>query len=60
MESSERHDWLHRAGDWDRQARQSAEAGDLTTAARFILQSLDCERRAVGLGPQVLQLIKPR
>lgn len=60
MESSERHHLLHRAGDWDRQARQSAEAGDLTTAARFILQSLDCERRAGGLGPQVLQLIKPR
>jgi hypothetical protein len=26
----------------------------------LILQSLDCERRAGGLGPQVLQLIKPR
>jgi hypothetical protein len=38
----------------------SADAGDLTTAARLILQSLDCERRAGGLGPQVLQLIKPR
>jgi hypothetical protein len=26
----------------------------------LILQALDCERRAGGLGPQVLQLIKPR
>ncbi|MFN9530598.1 MAG: hypothetical protein ACK575_03940 [Cyanobacteriota bacterium] len=60
MDSSERHHLLRRAGDCDRQARQSAEAGDLTTAARLILQSLDCERRASGLGPQVLQLIKPR
>ncbi len=29
-------------------------------AGRLILQALDCERRAGGLGPQVLQLIKPR
>jgi hypothetical protein len=26
----------------------------------LILEALDCERRAGGLGPQVLQLIKPR
>jgi hypothetical protein len=26
----------------------------------LILETLDCERRAGGLGPQVLQLIKPR
>jgi hypothetical protein len=32
----------------------------LATAARSILEALDCERRAGGLGPQVLQLIKPR
>jgi hypothetical protein len=57
---SDRGDLLHRAADFDRQARQSAEMGDLATAARLILQSLDCERRAGGLGPQVLQLIKPR
>jgi len=49
-----------RAQELDRQARQSAEIGDLATAARLILQALDCERRAGGLGPQVLQLIKPR
>jgi len=41
-------------------ARLSAEAGDVTSAAQFILQALDHERRAGGLGPQVLQLIKPR
>jgi hypothetical protein len=26
----------------------------------LILRALDCERRAGSLGPQVLQLIKPR
>jgi hypothetical protein len=57
---SDRGDLLQRSADFDRQARQSAEMGDLATAARLILQSLDCERRAGGLGPQVLQLIKPR
>ncbi len=37
-----------------------AEAGDLQVAAAFILKALDQERRAGGVGPQVLQLIKPR
>ncbi len=60
METSERHHLLRRAEECDHQAKLSADAGDLTTAARLILQSLDCERRAGGLGPQVLQLIKPR
>jgi hypothetical protein len=60
MESTERLHLLHCAEDCERQARESADAGDLTTAARLILQALDCERRACGLGPQVLQLIKPR
>lgn len=60
LESSERFHLLERAQDCDRLARESADAGDLATAARLILQGLDCERRAGGLGPQVLQLIKPR
>lgn len=42
------------------QAMKAAEAGDLVDSARAILAALDCERRAGGLGPQVLQLIKPR
>ena len=37
-----------------------AEAGDLKAAAVLILKALDQERRAGGIGPQVLQLIKPR
>jgi hypothetical protein len=60
IESSERSHLLLRAEELNRQARESAEDGDVITAARLILQALDCERRAGGLGPQVLQLIKPR
>lgn len=51
---------LKRAASLDDQAREAAERGDTDAAARLILQSLECERRAGGLGPQVLQLIKPR
>jgi len=42
------------------QARISAQSGDVAASAQAILQALNCERRAGGLGPQVLQLIKPR
>ena len=41
-------------------ARLNALAGDVAGSAQLSLQALDCERRAGGLGPQVLQLIKPR
>jgi hypothetical protein len=51
---------LDKAAELDRRACSAAERGELQTSARFILESLDCERRAGGLGPQVLQLIKPR
>ena len=47
------------AGLFDR-ASKAADAADLAESARLILQALDCERRAGGVGPQVLQLIKPR
>jgi hypothetical protein len=42
------------------QASQAADQGDVQASARLILEALDCERRAGGVGPQVLQLIKPR
>jgi hypothetical protein len=51
---------LHQARQLDSRAADAAAKGDLSTSARLILESLDCERRAGGLGPQVLQLIKPR
>ena len=41
-------------------ASARAEEGDLEIAATLILKALDQERRAGGVGPQVLQLIKPR
>ena len=41
-------------------AEEAARQGDLEASARQILQALDCERRAGSVGPQVLQLIKPR
>jgi hypothetical protein len=43
-----------------RAAEAAALTGDIETAAREILRGLDCERRAGSVGPQVLQLIKPR
>jgi hypothetical protein len=45
---------------WDLAARSAAERGDTETSARAILALLDCERRLVSTGPQVLQVIKPR
>ena len=44
----------------EREARLAADAGAIETSARVILQALDCERRLAAIGPQVLQVIKPR
>lgn len=44
----------------EQQAMQAVENGDLADAGKNILAALDCERRAGSVGPQVLQLIKPR
>jgi len=41
-------------------AKAAAACGDVETSARLIIRALDCERRAGSVGPQVLQLIKPR
>jgi hypothetical protein len=51
---------LDQAQELNSRARARAGEGDVETSAQLILQALDCERRAGGLGPQVLQLIKPR
>ena len=59
-DGSDRRHLLEQATRLDEQARRSAEDGDLSAAAQAILQALNYERRAGGLGPQVLQLIKPR
>ncbi len=51
---------LLKAATLNEQARRAALEGELDVSARAILEALDCERRAGGLGLQVLQLIKPR
>jgi len=56
----QRHDLMDQAAAHEAQAKQAAERGDIDESARCILLALDCERRAGGIGPQVLQVIKPR
>lgn len=51
---------LDQAAQLFEQAAGAAGAGQVSDAAQLILKALDCERRAGGVGPQVLQLIKPR
>ena len=58
--AARREDLLKEASSHADAAAQAAEQGDIEHAARLILRSLDCERRAGSVGPQVLQLIKPR
>ncbi len=41
-------------------ASEHANAGDLQLCAGLILKALDKERRALGVGPQVLHLIKTK
>jgi hypothetical protein len=55
-----RRQFLDQANSFNEQARQAADEGDVSGAARLILMALDCERRAGGLGLQVMQVIKPR
>ena len=42
------------------EAKSNAEAGHISQSAQMILKALDQERRAGSVGPQVMQLIKPR
>lgn len=58
--SNKREVYLSEANNLFASACEQAEAGDLNSAGSLILKALDQERRAGGLGPQVLQLIKPR
>ena len=55
-----RRQFLDQANGFNEQARLAADDGDVSGAARLILMALDCERRAGGLGLQVMQVIKPR
>ncbi|MCX5949537.1 MAG: hypothetical protein NTY67_15650 [Cyanobacteria bacterium] len=55
-----RQHWLNQSARLMSQAADAAEGGNVDHSARLILEALDCERRAGSVGPQVLQLIKPR
>ena len=50
--------FLKVAGYFFKDASLHANEGDLQTSAGLILKALDQERRAGGVGPQVLHLIK--
>ena len=50
--------FLKEAGYFFKHASVHADEGNLQTSAGLILKALDQERRACGVGPQVLQLIK--
>lgn len=55
-----RQDLHQQAAAHEAAAQAAAASGNVEASARLILQALDCERRAGSVGPQVLQLIKPR
>ena len=50
--------FLKEAGYFFKNASEHADEGDLQSCAGLILKALDKERRAGGVGPQVLHLIK--
>ena len=52
--------FLKEAGYFFQNASDHADEGDLQSCAGLILKALDKERRAGGVGPQVLQIIKTR
>ena len=56
--SQNKGEYLKAAVDYFDSASKSAEAGDLNAAGSLILKALEQERRADGVGLQVLQLIK--
>ena len=58
--SDKRQDHEIAARDLLEHARQCAEAGQTSDAGSLILKALSHERRAGAVGPQVMQIIKPR
>lgn len=51
---------LEDAARWESEAREAVARGAITEAGLLILRSLDCERRARAIGPQVLGVIRRR
>ena len=56
----EKQAFLKEAGYFFKNASIRADEGNLQSCAGLILKALDKERRASGVGPQVLHLIKTR
>ena len=57
---NQKQEHLAKAGVFLQQAQSAAEAGDIPSSGSLILKALEQERRAGTVGPQVMQLIKPR
>ncbi|WP_413430132.1 hypothetical protein [Synechococcus sp. Cu2B8-bc1011] len=57
---NQKQEHLAKADVFFQQAQSAAEAGDVSSSGSFILKALEQERRAGTVGPQVMQLIKPR
>jgi len=53
-------EFLNEACSFFRNASEHANEGNLQSCAGLILKALDKERRAGGVGPQVLHLIKTK
>ena len=52
--------FLKEADSFFKNASEHADEGNLQSSACLILKALDKERRACGVGPQVLHIIKTR
>ncbi len=57
---NQKQEHLAKADVFFQRAQTAAEAGDYVASGSLILKGLEQERRAGTVGPQVLQLIKPR
>ena len=57
---NQKQEHLAKADVFFQQAQSAAEAGYVSSSGSFILKALEQERRAGTVGPQVMQLIKPR
>ena len=56
----QKQEFMKEAGYFFKNASVHAYEGNLQTSAGLILKALDQERRALGVGPQVLHLIKTK
>jgi hypothetical protein len=57
---NQKQEHLAKADVFFQKAQSAAEAGNVSSSGSLILKALEQERRAGTVGPQVMQLIKPR